>query len=315
MDRVLRLAAGYYILQGAAVAAWWAALVLRPELRVHFQADPASEAALLAFWLPDLLVLAVGSAAAGAALHRRAPLAPGAVALVAGACAYATLYCLSASLWTGHGWWGFTLMAPAGFLSVTLAFAIQPPARDLLRQAAPAPRSRHLGRTGMQIAVLWTMVLFVVPSLLVELQQALGIPLARAPGQRAAGGVLFLALSALGLWCGATMALRGEGTPLPLASARRLVVDGPYAYVRNPMAIAGLGQGMAVALFSGSALVAAYVVLGSALWQWVARPLEEEDLARWFGEEYASYRAEVSCWVPRRAPYRGMPSGGRLAAG
>lgn len=314
MDRVLRLAAGYYIFQGAAVVLWWTSLVVRPELRVHFQADPASEAALLAFWLPDLLILALGSAAAGVALHRRAPLASVAISFVAGACAYATLYCLAASLWTGHGWWAFTLMAPAGLLSVLLALAIHPAARDLLRQAAPAPASRNLARTGMQIVVFWTGLLFVVPSLLVQLQEELGIPLARAPGQWTAGSVLFLTLSALGLWCGATMAVRGEGTPLPLASARRLVVDGPYAYVRNPMAIAGLGQGMAVALLSGSALVAAYVLLGSALWQWVARPLEEEDLARWFGEEYARYRAEVSCWVPRRAPYQATLPAGRLAS-
>jgi protein-S-isoprenylcysteine O-methyltransferase Ste14 len=307
MDRVLRTAGWYFLLQAAAVAGWWVVLALRPQFRVHFQADPASEAALLAFWLPDLVVLAGASLAAGVAALRRHPLAPAAAFAAAAACAYATLYCLAGPLLTGHGWWGFALMAPAALVSAALAVAIHPAARSLLRQARPASPRRHLARTGAQIVVFWSVLLLVFPVLLLRLQGELGIPVLRFPAQAVVGSTLFAMLSGLGLWSGAAMALHGDGTPLPLASARRLVVAGPYAYLRNPMALAGLGQGMAVALLSGSAVVAAYVLLGSALWQWVARPLEEEDLARWFGDEYARYRSEVRCWIPRRTPF-GAPA-------
>jgi protein-S-isoprenylcysteine O-methyltransferase Ste14 len=90
----------------------------------------------------------------------------------------------------------------------------------------------------------------------------------------------------------------GKGTPLPLDHATELVVLGPYAYVRNPMAVSGIGQGLAVALFLGSPLVAIYALIGSAIWQFVFRPLEEDDLAARFGGLYENYRAAVKCWVP-----------------
>ena len=54
----------------------------------------------------------------------------------------------------------------------------------------------------------------------------------------------------------------GEGTPLPLDQTNRLVVSGPYYYVRNPMAIAGIGQGLSVALIFQSLPVGIYSLLG-----------------------------------------------------
>ena len=103
------------------------------------------------------------------------------------------------------------------------------------------------------------------------------------------------------------MALRGEGTPLPTACARQLVVAGPYAYVRNPMAVFGLAQGAAVGIALGSWLVLAYVAAGGLLWNAVVRPAEEADMERRFGDAYRRYREQVRCWVPRRASY--VPAG------
>jgi protein-S-isoprenylcysteine O-methyltransferase Ste14 len=82
-----------------------------------------------------------------------------------------------------------------------------------------------------------------------------------------------------------------------------------YAIVRvvseyRLSAFTGLTQGTAVALITGSTAVFLYVVAGESFWNWVARPLEERDLARCFGEPYERYRRAVRCWVPRRTPYR-----------
>ena len=52
-----------------------------------------------------------------------------------------------------------------------------------------------------------------------------------------------------------TMALIGEGTPLPAETARKLVVAGPYRYVRNPMAVAGVIQTASIGLLFGSWMV------------------------------------------------------------
>jgi protein-S-isoprenylcysteine O-methyltransferase Ste14 len=101
------------------------------------------------------------------------------------------------------------------------------------------------------------------------------------------------------------MARLGAGTPLPLDHANRLVLRGPYAFIRNPMAFTGLTQATAVALILGSTAVLLYVGAGGSFWNWVVRPFEERDLARRFGEPYERYRRAVRCWVPRLTPYRG----------
>lgn len=94
------------------------------------------------------------------------------------------------------------------------------------------------------------------------------------------------------------MSMEGGGTPLPLDHASKLVVSGPYRYIRNPMAFSGIGQGLVVALAWGSPLVAVYALIGSLVWQLVFRPLEEEDLEKRFGEPYLEYKNSVRCWVP-----------------
>ena len=50
--------------------------------------------------------------------------------------------------------------------------------------------------------------------------------------------------------------------------------------------------------------VAIYALTGSAIWQLVFRPLEENDLEIRFGREYQRYRNSVKCWLPRSAPYQ-----------
>jgi protein-S-isoprenylcysteine O-methyltransferase Ste14 len=303
MERVLRTAGIYLLVQAFAVAGWWIVLVAHPPARMPFRLGGAGEEALLAFWFPDLVLLAAGSAGAGLLVLLRHALAPTAAAAVAGAALYATLYCVAGALLTDGGWWSVAAMLPAGLLSSVFAVAVNPVARAYMRAAAPRPAAANLARTGVQIAVFWSVLLVVVPVLLVRLESELGVPRARAGAPVVLGAAAFLGASLLGLWSAWTMAGRGEGTPLPLDSTRRLVMSGPYAHVRNPMAMAGLAQGMAVALVAGSATVAAYALLGTALWQGVARPIEEDDLARRFGGAYDRYRREVRCWIPRRRPY------------
>jgi len=84
------------------------------------------------------------------------------------------------------------------------------------------------------------------------------------------------------------------------------VLRGPYAYVRNPMVISGLGQAVAVGLGLGSVLVLGYVALGGAMWNWLVRAAEEEDRLGHFGDEYKHYRREVRCWIPHLRPYVGV---------
>lgn len=171
------------------------------------------------------------------------------------------------------------------------------------RLAAPGPISGYVARTLLQTLVFWGFFLGLLPFVITALQRCVGIPFFALYGQRGFAVVLFVLCSCVGLWSGLTMAVSGSGTPLPLDTARRLVVAGPYAFVRNPMAIAGLGQGAAVGVWLGSSLVLLYVLLGGLFWDFVVRPVEEAFLSSQFGPSYEMYRRHRRCWIPSLRPY------------
>ncbi len=159
-------------------------------------------------------------------------------------------------------------------------------------------------KTFVQIVVVWTLTLVVAPLLIVRVESWLGLDARsmKSLGLEFASVAVFAAASVLGLWSAWTMAVVGRGTPLPLDPAVRLVIAGPYRWVRNPMAIGGLAQGTAVALGLASPGMLIFVLCGFLVWNYAVRPWEERDLQRRFGEPFDRYRSEVDCWMPRRTP-------------
>ena len=95
----------------------------------------------------------------------------------------------------------------------------------------------------------------------------------------------------------------GRGTLAPWDPTTRLVVRGPYRYVRNPM-ISGvlfilLGE---AAFFSSIPLLVwsgAFFAVNAVYFPLV----EEPGLARRFGDDYSRYKANVPRWVPRMRPW------------
>ena len=119
------------------------------------------------------------------------------------------------------------------------------------------------------------------------------------------GGML-LAFALYGMLRTQSLFLRvGEGTPAPWDPPRKLVVEGPYRHVRNPMissVVAGLAsEGL---LFNSVWLLgwAAVFMLLNFIYM---RVFEEPGLVDRFGEEYEEYRRHVPRWVPRLKPWRG----------
>jgi len=154
--------------------------------------------------------------------------------------------------------------------------------------------------------MFWSVFLVLLPTGVFALEDAMGLGGWRFPSTAGAWGgvVLFVLGGLLGLTSGVVMAVQGRGTPLPADCPRELVVTGPYRYIRNPMAVAGLSQGVAVGIFLGSPAVIAYALAGGPIWSWFVRPWEEADLELRFGESYRRYRNLVRCWLPSFPGYR-----------
>lgn len=297
-------AAVYFALQGIAVGAWWISMIFVPNSRKYFRLETDSETSLLAFWLADLSLLCAGSFAAAWFCRRDGAHAAAAAWFVTGAVGYASLYCLAFAFFTDAGWLGATLMLPAAIWSGCFSIALSSARDAMFRPARDASTGWILTKTFAQIVVVWTLILAVFPYFILILEDKLGVWRFSFPFQKIVAAVLFIGISFVGVSGAITMARVGRGTPLPLDATTRLVVRGIYAYVRNPMAISGIGQGLAVALFWGSPLVAVYALMGAFIWQFIFRPLEEEDLRKNFGADYENYCRAVRCWIPNRRAFR-----------
>ena len=300
----------YFAAQAAAGAAWWLAVALSPFVREATlgSLDPLRVAVF------DVPLFVVASAVAAWGARAAAWLATGWTLLVAlGMAAYATV--------TTEAGWGVLAMAAAAAGSVValslVVFGRVPTAWIASGPfaARPAVRRRsaaaHLASTLGQIVVFWGFFLVVVPLVLAFLERRwdVGVPL---PWFTGIVGAVALALACvLGLWSAFSMAVLGEGTPLPAAMANRLVIAGPYRVIRNPMAVSGIAQGVAVGLLLSSWLVVVYALLGSLLWNYAVRPFEEADLEERFGDEYRRYRDSVRCWVPGVPRARDVPLAAR----
>ncbi|HMQ02477.1 MAG TPA: methyltransferase [Pyrinomonadaceae bacterium] len=302
MEKVRRTAALYFFLQGILVIAWWAMLIAMPESRDWFQLEANSKISLFAFWLPDAVLIAMASLAAGYLVSSRNRFETAAIWLLTGAVSYAALYTLAFAMMTDRGWLGAVLMLPAMLWTGLFAVALTVK-NEMFRQAKTSSTNYVMLKTLVQIVVVWSIILVVFPYLITLAESRVGIPQLEFSYQRPLAAGLFVALSSLGIYSAVVMSRLGKGTPLPLDHASALVIRGPYAWVRNPMAVSGIGQGLAVALFLGSPLVAIYAIMGSAIWQLVFRPLEEDDLTERFGQKYLEYKRSVRCWVPQPKRY------------
>lgn len=167
----------------------------------------------------------------------------------------------------------------------------------MFRTARPARTWWNVTKTLIEIACLWFVFIITVPIGISVLEVQLAIQ--RFPGFPRTAGLGLALFALLGLWAAITLAIEGRGTPLPLDGARRLVVSGPYAYVRNPLVISAVGQGAAVGLAFGSIPVLIYVAVAAAWWHFVARKREEAHLEHLFGAEWRRYRDRVRAIRPR----------------
>ncbi|WP_026547222.1 methyltransferase family protein [Paenarthrobacter nicotinovorans] len=288
----------YFAVQAVAGLAWWIAVFLSPAVRgaTLGSLDPVLVAAF------DVPLFVIGSGVAAFGVRAAAAVATGWTVLVAIAlAAYGTIT-------TEAGWGVLIMLAAAACSVIALFFLVRGRVPTELIVQGPfafRPASTHRGTaanvaaTMGQLVLFWGFFLVVVPSLLSWLEQrwqvAVTFPSAAAP----TGLALLVLASFLGIASAVTMSSTGGGTPLPSSMPNRLVIAGPYKWVRNPMAVAGISQGAAVGMMLGSWLVVAYAVLGSLLWNYAVRPHEEADLEHRFGAEFQRYRESVRCWVPR----------------
>jgi protein-S-isoprenylcysteine O-methyltransferase Ste14 len=126
--------------------------------------------------------------------------------------------------------------------------------------------------------------------------------LARSPGPTPVaitGGVVVAAGLYMVGWCFFDFAARGRGTPAPWDPPQRLVTNGLYRHIRNPIYVGVLSILLGEAVFFGSLALLAWAAVTALGFHLVVVLYEEPGLRDRFGSDYERYQAEVPRWLPR----------------
>jgi protein-S-isoprenylcysteine O-methyltransferase Ste14 len=155
-----------------------------------------------------------------------------------------------------------------------------------------------------------TVLVFIPGAILLVTQDSKFAPELASPTQiwfwlALLAAILGLALST---WTVTLFVKLGQGTPAPWDPPKRLVIRGPYRYVRNPMITGALLMLFAEAILFQSLPIATWMTvffIGNAIYF----PLiEEKGLEQRFGDEYQNYKANVPRWLPRIRPWQQVGS-------
>ncbi len=96
----------------------------------------------------------------------------------------------------------------------------------------------------------------------------------------------------------------GKGTLAPWSPPQHLVVQGMYAYVRNPMIL-----GLIIVLLGEALTLSSWAIFLYDVVVYIINMLyfilsEEPGLEKRFGEEYREYKRSVPRWLPRRTAWK-----------
>ena len=90
----------------------------------------------------------------------------------------------------------------------------------------------------------------------------------------------------------------GRGTPVPIMATQVLIIQRPYNYCRNPMALGTIALYLGIATLIGSISAVAIVLILSFLLLVYIRFLEEKEMEMRFGEAYREYRKQTPFIIP-----------------
>ena len=113
------------------------------------------------------------------------------------------------------------------------------------------------------------------------------------------GAIVIVVGAAIYFRCAWEFAVRGLGTPAPIAPTKFLVTTALHRHIRNPMYV-----GVALFILGEAALFRSiHLVEYAAIMLLIAHTFvvlyEEPTLRRQFGESYEEYRRSVPRWIPR----------------
>ncbi|SHE31149.1 methyltransferase family protein [Alkalibacter saccharofermentans] len=94
-----------------------------------------------------------------------------------------------------------------------------------------------------------------------------------------------------------------RSTIMPWNPSQRLIMTGPYAYVRNPMILSVITVLLGYSLVFASMRIFAFCFVFFIVNNLYFSLFEEPDLLKRFGKDYDHYKKNVPRWIPRAKPW------------
>jgi protein-S-isoprenylcysteine O-methyltransferase Ste14 len=111
-------------------------------------------------------------------------------------------------------------------------------------------------------------------------------------------GLLAVIGLSLSIWTVCVQFKKARGTPAPFVATKKLLVQKPYSYCRNPMALGVFIYYLGIAVLAASYLAILLVFLFIACLLLIIKLLEEKELEHRFGEEYLLYKRRTPFIIP-----------------
>ncbi len=86
------------------------------------------------------------------------------------------------------------------------------------------------------------------------------------------------------------------------STGQKLIVSGPFAFVRNPLYVGNFFVSVGFAIFSGVFWIVAVTAIAFIVQYFFIVKYEEAILTKTFGEDYISYRKRVPAFFPASFP-------------
>ena len=152
------------------------------------------------------------------------------------------------------------------------------------------------------IAIAFEGLIFIItiPGLLIymSLSENGGVAISEHPVFLVVGVGIALCGISLTLWTVWAQFSRAGGTPIPIMATKKLLVDKPYSFCRNPMALG------TILYYAGiSVVVRSYLAIGTTVVIMlflivVIKTFEEKEMVLRFGEDYIRYKKETPFMMP-----------------
>ena len=124
-------------------------------------------------------------------------------------------------------------------------------------------------------------------------------PVPNPPFNLILGFLLLLPGLLFGLWSNSSQFNIGRGTPVPLMATQKLIIQPPYSYCRNPMALGAIGMYLGVAILFRSIGAILVVLFFAGLLLIYIKLVEEKEMQSRFGQEYLAYKQQTPFLMSR----------------